>query len=366
MPAPKHLAPATKCKLKPNAEITRQRAKAHATEQGIAQATQQAAAHADRDDTGIDNLIWNLVDFLVYVFRENSIDDCLAMHDDCLDIIYAQIEDWSANPTDTNYYNEAALSLHHKLWDVVRRNKYGVSKENKFIEWCRIVHSHSEKTSTATEHAAAGPSPHNKLALDVLSNHLTPDQMYDPKYKIRYKPDEEEILVTNAQRGWINVILRKNLGNHNVMGFIFNQGIPSVMDQAVGGKKPDKDTLKTMLLEFMIWHASMLQSILDHQSHPDMSKAKKLADLNHQQWQINRRQRKQDVEKEAFQGLQLVNAIESNKRTFQEMSATDLQTLQDYESGKIAQRHAQECGVRMQPFTGRMLEDPSRFQVPET
>ena len=93
-------------------------------------------ALADRDDTSIYNLTKSLVDFLLYVMQ----DVCL-LHDpateqaesssskapmqkykitlrECKDIIYDELQDCA---TATGYYDEPALLLHKKMWDIMLR-----------------------------------------------------------------------------------------------------------------------------------------------------------------------------------------------------------------------------------------------------
>ena len=101
----------------------------------LAEAEKQDAL-ADRNDTSIHNLKKSLVDFLLY----NMQDLCL-LHDlateqveassskapwrinkkllrECNEIICDELEDcWTA----TGYYDEPALLLHKKMWDVMLR-----------------------------------------------------------------------------------------------------------------------------------------------------------------------------------------------------------------------------------------------------
>ena len=113
--------------------------------------------------------------------------------------------------------------------------------------------------------------------------------------------------------------------------------------------------LQNMLEELMIWHASLLQSILERQNHPDMANARKLAALDQKMWQMHRRQRKWEAKQRVVQGRHLVKARDSGKRKFEDMSATEQQVLEDCYTGKCAKRHAQECGKNLPSFRGKML-----------
>ena len=64
-------------------------------------------------------------------------------------------------------------------------------------------------------------------------------------------------MITNAQRSWINVMLRNNLGDAKVAYFILNHGLPKALDLPLRRQKPHKDSINNMLEELMTWHASL-------------------------------------------------------------------------------------------------------------
>ena len=92
--------------------------------------------------------------------------------------------------------------------------------------------------STATEHAAveseeAGRSAYfRSLAIDLFVTELTEEQKKGRKYKL-----EKNKSLTNQQRSWVNVMLRKNLGNARVGHFILNNGIPKILDLPIRFKE---------------------------------------------------------------------------------------------------------------------------------
>ena len=220
-----------------------------------------------------------------------------------------------------------------------------------FKEWCKRVHTHA---STATEHAEDlwETKAFKSLAFDLLSNDLTPEQCHDAKYKIRKDTKTGEISVTTKQRSWINIMLREDLGHSRVAYFIFNHGLPDVLDLSFGKKAPGKAMLQNMLDELMIWYGSLLQSILEHQSHPDMANARKLAGLDQKMWQMHRRERKLKAKQRMVQGSSLMKERDSGKRNFDDMSATEQQVLEDYETDKSAKRYKKECGKKLPLYRG--------------
>ena len=202
-------------------------------------------AQADRADTTVENLTSNLLGFLMYVLQENHTTE-QAMEGDlqknCEDIVFDKIA------TEEVGYDERTLLQHKRMWDVMSRNKEGVAKERTFIEWCRRVQEHRCFKS---------------LAVDLLSNDLTPAQQYDYRYKIKWDWETGEISLTTQQRSWINTMLRKNLGDARVSEFIFKDGLPKLLHASHRRKTLSKAMLRNMLVELMTWHASLLQSLLD-------------------------------------------------------------------------------------------------------
>ena len=311
----------------------------HATEQA------QSSGHAAEEAPGQGDIVYD--------------DDCVDLHD----LVYEHIEAWSQRPSNQILYSEPHLLRHKRMWDVLVGDKAGLSKENTFLRWCRRVHSHSERANTvsttsmpsssATQQVA--PGSFKALAEDLLSNYLTPAQRGEKKYMIRRNKKTREIVVTNLQRSWINVVLRKNLGDAKVAYFIFNDGLPALLDVSPRSSAPRKAMLQNMLEELMTWHASLLHSLLDHESHPDMANARKLASLDERLWQQERREKQAQAREAMVQGQRLVEERDSKKRTYQEMSATEQQLLEDFETNKSRRRYAEARAARLPSFRGKML-----------
>ena len=110
-----------------------------------------------------------------------------------------------------------------------------------------------------TEHTEQ--SPYNALAVDILTNDLTPEQARSPRYYIR-----EDKSITGKQRSTINAILRTNLGDAKVAYYIWNHGLPTLLDLPLRRDPPTKAVLHNMLEEFMTWHHGLLQNILERKN----------------------------------------------------------------------------------------------------
>ena len=206
---------------------------------------QEKEAQADRADTSVENLTSNLLGFLMYVLQENYTTEQAMdreLQKNCEYIVFDKIATGEVG------YDERTLSQHKWMWDIMSRNKEGVSKERTFTNWCRRVQQHRGFKS---------------LAVDLLSNDLTPAQEYDDKYKIKHDWETGEIVITTKQRSWINAMLRKNLGDARVSEFIFNHGLPKLLDAPLRRETLSRGMLRNMLVELMTWHASLLQSLLN-------------------------------------------------------------------------------------------------------
>ena len=176
-------------------------------------------AQADRADTSMETLCSHVVEFLGYVVQETMIFDT-----ELEDIICEKMVEWSYRNSTNAFYNEPALLLHKRMWDIMRRDKEGLAKERTFTHWCRRVHEHTKAASTAS-----GSTAYESLAVDLLANDLTPEQRHDATCKKRYHTETGGIIITNKQRSWISHILRRNLGDAKVAYFIFDQGLPELL-----------------------------------------------------------------------------------------------------------------------------------------
>ena len=109
---------------------------------------------------------------------------------------------------------------HNEIFDILRYDKEGKPRENSFLEWCRKVSAIRETDGTATEHAETSEEQERRwykiLAERMLQDDLQPQQRNDETYRIRYNRDGD-VVVSSKQRSWIASMLRKFLGDKNVV-----------------------------------------------------------------------------------------------------------------------------------------------------
>ena len=110
-----------------------------------------------------------------------------------------------------------------------------------------------------------------------------------------------------------------------------------------------------MLEEFMTWHASLLQSLLERQQHPDMTTARKLSDLDQAPWRRERKEGKWQAKQRVHDGAFLAEQRDSAKRKFDDISAADQQVLKDFGTQKSKKQYEQTHVQKLPLFRCKML-----------
>ena len=333
---------------------------------------EEIAAQEDRANNSMENLCHALLQFVSGVLQEAQIyhnrkqatrsrsshatqqaKRRITIAENCDAMVEEKIVEWSVRPSKQMCYTEQALLIHKEMFDIMRRDKEGIPKENTFLPWCRKIASLKiKKASTAESRESQG---FKALALNLLSHELTTQQKKERKYRIQWDWETGEIIVTGPQRSWINVMLRKNLGNVHVAYFILNRGLPPLFDAPLRKQQLDNKLLDQMLEEGMHWYASLLHSILERENHPDMADARKLGTLDQHAWRQQRQEIKRQAKQRMAQGKSLAKVRDDKKRSYFDMSATEQQILEDYDTRKSRKVHDEACVQRLPPFRGSLL-----------
>ena len=243
---------------------------------------QMQIAAIQRADNSSLNLYYNLSEFLLYMINENGLilqyrchgDSHATMqmqphtriHEDTWkSIVCTTLCRWAARHDSEIGYDEPALLLHKKMFDVMVRDKQGIHKDIEFAAWCKRVHHHAQKADRNSNSSNRVVSMMESLAQDMLANEITPEQREKAVYKQRYTADMHPHSISSKQRSWMKAILRKNLGDSRVAAFIANHGIPCLLDSSVTPKRVNMLEAFLVLDEFMHWYASLLHAILEQQ-----------------------------------------------------------------------------------------------------
>ena len=184
----------------------------------------------------------------------------------------------------------------------------------------------------------------------MFTNDLTESQKRSPDYKLRIGK-----ALMSPQGSWVNMMLRKNLGDAKVAYFILDHGLPKVLNSPWSTQKPHKALINEMLEELMTWYASLLQSMIEHREHPRMDDARKFAHLGQAEWREQRRKAKEAARQEIREGKQLQKQRDDKKRKYDDMTATEQLHLENFETGKSENRLKQLTMKNMPPFKGKML-----------
>ena len=279
----------------------------------------QAETLAERRDDSLEHLVFKLAEFLSELLRAHCCTDR-----DAEGIVYAKIEEWSQAAQSDHCFGEAELLVHKKMYDVLTRDKQGRPKEYQFADWCRRVAA----CSAATEHATHDTF-YKRLAENIYTHVLTPQQKKDPNNQIRTDKS-----VSQPMRGKINAILRTNLGDSKVSFYICQNGLPRLLQTPTNNHDPSSKLLQSILEEGMTWYAGLLQYILIRQKDPNAIIARKLSDLNQQEWQNHRRAQKAEFRERQMQGEQLARLRDQRTLDYNEMTAAQQKTLEDFDCNR--------------------------------
>ena len=315
---------------------------------GIAKARDPGDDNQQMPSPSHEQQVFKVNEFLTHVVQEMYpvLSRFEVKYDEIEDMIFEKLLDWLENPREDASYGNSELEVHDKLWSVMKTDKDGAPKEHSFVDWCRKIALHRKEfiaaKNAATEHADIAANnaatehadPFRIMVKDIFANELTAEQKNNPKYKLR-----ENATIPQPLRSLVQVILRKNLGDAKVASFIFECGIPTVLDADLLSHPLQRANMETILEELMMWHASLLQWLDKRQNHPNTIIARKLSDPNEKLWQAYRRRRKLQLEQNLRKGAYLALLRDTNVKRSRDMSAIEQRVLEEYDTGKLQKRH---------------------------
>ena len=76
-----------------------------------------------------------------------------------------------------------------------------------------------------------------------------------------------------------------------------------------------------------------------HKMDPKTMIAQKLAALDQKQWQTERRRRKGEAQQQLREGARLAELRDSDRKRFNDMSATEQRADEDFDCGKLKKLH---------------------------
>jgi hypothetical protein len=186
------------------------------------------------------------------------------------------------------------------------------------------------------------------FALDYLQNDLLPHQKDNLAYAIKWK-DDGTWSFTSSQRSFINNMLRKNLGNSKVALRIWELGLPKIASESVQGVT-DECLLQSCMDDCFQWFVCLAKDLVKRTAHPDYQVQLDLSSLTPSVVQIRRREQLQQARQKLQDGKRLAPLFHSKKRTYDEMSLSEQQLWEDFDTGKCLKHVRAKQVERLQPF----------------
>ena len=170
---------------------------------------------------------------------------------------------------------------------------------------------------------------YQRFGRDFITNDLQPHQTAKSAYKLHNTG------LTTFHRSFIDNILRKVLGDKRVAIRIWQHGLPCNIniDNHVG---IDERLLQSSMEECIRWYVALANDITAHQAQPGYASqvAASSLDKDEQQRQHKRREALRTAQAAMRRGESLVLQRDGNKRSYNDMNASDQQVLEDYETGR--------------------------------
>ena len=158
----------------------------------------------------------------------------------------------------------------------------------------------------------------------MLQDELLPHQWKDTTYRLCHNTEGDDVL-NGKQRSWVVTMLRKFLGDKNVAFFILQYCLPELFDAPVRREKPTQKLLQSILDDGMRWHDSLPQSLVEHDKRPGLAHARQTSDLQQTAWRRQKQPAYWHAKQALPQGKRLSEERDSNKISYEEMSATEQQ-----------------------------------------
>ena len=186
------------------------------------------------------------------------------------------------------------------------------------------------------------------FALDYLQNDLLPHQEDDPAYAIKWK-DNGTWSFTSPQRSFINNMLRTNLGKSKVAFRIWELGLPKIASESVQWVT-DECLLQSSMDDCLHWFVCLAKDLVKRTAHSDYQVHLDLSSLTPSDAQIRRREQLQQAQQRLHEGKRLATLFHSKKRTYDEMSPSEQQLWEDFDTGKCVKNVRAKQVERLQPF----------------
>ena len=175
---------------------------------------------------------------------------------------------------------------------------------------------------------------YQRFGRDYITHDLLPHQIGKAVYKLRNNFDGDTSL-SGKQRSFMDSILRNVLGEKKVAYRIWQYGLPCIINIDMR-LRLDVRLLQSSMDECIRWYVSLANDTTAHQAQPAYAGqlAASSLDQEEQQRQHRRREALRAARDAMRLGESLVLQRDSNKRSYNDMNASEQQVIEEYETGR--------------------------------
>ncbi len=245
---------------------------------GIATEHAKLSAIGTEDGAGIDAVLQQVIEFLTAAAADFAPQWCPG---DVECEVLEMVIKWSDDCGDEALLNHKGLMKHSDLFAMMTQDKNGDSKDFLFLDCARkceqireLVKESSGKVTeqgqTVTLNRDDTSECYQRMGESMLTNELLPAQKGQAKFKVRHD-DLGNARLSGKQRNWIDMMLRKKLGDKKVATFIWMHGLAPLFDGKVH-KTGTTEMLQSALHHGTEWYASLIQSLLDYDADRELER----------------------------------------------------------------------------------------------
>ena len=252
--------------------------------------------------------------------------------------------------------SEENLARLSDLMNIMMFTKEGTRKDPaqtlQFMRRCACIREKVGRLGVATEHAVlsekAVSACYHRFAVDFLENDLLPHQASDRRYRIKrnQKP-------STFQRSFIDNILRKSLGHKRVAIRIWQRGLPAIADEPTIRGKVDERVLQSRMEECLTWFSDLVQDLMEHGTQTGFKEQVDLGAKPDGKTKAARERRREawaTARQHLRRAKQLAGKRDSGKRKWDDMSQTEQEMLEDFDTGKLKKAADEHQVKRLKPF----------------
>ena len=275
--------------------------------------------------------------------------------------------EWAEKRGDEAMLDYNGLMKHSDLFGMMTKDKEGNRKDFLFLDWARkcerireLVKESSGKVTEPGQRVTldgdATSECYQRMGESMLTNELLEAQKGQAKYKVRHD-ERGKVQLSDKQRGWIDMMLQKTLGDKWVATFIWIHGLPPLF-HGFAGKTVTTEMLQSALHHGTEWYASLIQSLLEYGADPKLEERRELGALQKSAFHERRKQALREAMWRTRKAKALVKARDTQKRKFEHMRPEEQCLIEEFETGVTEKQRSAHCVASQKLFRGRLRVSP--------